>query len=101
METDSRLMHSSERVRIFLIPKQGKNICMAAAGNRAFDKNDHEEIGEGGKILWLVNNKGKVCTCSKRGRKVTQVGSISLTLILHEAFQKTFKTVKRLGNKRK
>lgn len=81
-------MHSSERVRIFLIPKQGKNICMTAAGSRVFDKDNHEERREGGKVLWLVNNKGKVCTCSKRGRKVTQVGSVSLTLILHEAFKK-------------
>lgn len=57
---------------------------MMAAGNRAFDKNTHEEREEGEEAVWLVNNKSEISICSKRGRKMTHIRSIDLSLIISE-----------------
>lgn len=92
-------MHSNQRDKIFLIPEQGKNSCMMAAGNRALGRINCEEREEGGDAVWLANNKHKVYACSERGRKVTHIRFVSLPLVLHKAFRKHWRRIIRLGNK--
>lgn len=72
---------------------------MITAGNRALDENTCVGREQGGEAVWLVNNKGKVCTSSKRGGEVIHIRFINLPLVLHKAFRNLWKRIIRLGNR--